>query len=448
MTDQRPSLDYRLARAADLDAAASLVAHSFPGPTRPPDWIRTQLETPVYGGGPETLVLGGTGGHVVAACQIHPLRTWVGGALLPTAGVGTVAISPAHRRRGLGADLVTAALRIARDRGDVASSLYPFRVGFYQSLGYGQAGEALQYRFPPRMLADSPERERVELIDGVAGRAEALALYNRWAASETGQLERGEAVWARSTEVHDRALVGYRAGDPSASTGRGDDGSSGGRSAGSAPLEGYALVVYRADLPAPERYLEVDEIVWTTERARQGLYAWLASLADQWQQVVVRALPSHRFGDWLREPRLPSGSAPMWNLWAPMATLMAGTMFRILDMPGAWQERRIADGTSLTAMLEVRDGQIGENAGTWRIALNGGRAELTRGDGAGTGSAGTGPADVRLRLDVSTLSRLYVGSLTATSALAAGLLECDRPERLPALDRALALPEPWTFDRF
>jgi hypothetical protein len=28
------------------------------------------------------------------------------------------------------------------------------------------------------------------------------------------------------------------------------------------------------------------------------------------------------------------------------------------------------------------------------------------------------------------------------------LLDCDRPELLPALDAALALEEPWLFDRF
>ncbi|HET7321022.1 MAG TPA: sterol carrier protein domain-containing protein, partial [Longimicrobiaceae bacterium] len=57
-------------------------------------------------------------------------------------------------------------------------------------------------------------------------------------------------------------------------------------------------------------------------------------------------------------------------------------------------------------------------------------------------------ADVTLRLGISALSRLFIGSLAPSDAVAAGLAEADRPERLPHLDAALRLPEPWTFDRF
>jgi hypothetical protein len=53
-----------------------------------------------------------------------------------------------------------------------------------------------------------------------------------------------------------------------------------------------------------------------------------------------------------------------------------------------------------------------------------------------------------LRLGISALSRIYIGVLPPSAAVAAGLAETDRPERLPALDAALRLPEPWTFDRF
>ncbi|CAN5603481.1 hypothetical protein BH23GEM10_BH23GEM10_12960 [soil metagenome] len=53
-----------------------------------------------------------------------------------------------------------------------------------------------------------------------------------------------------------------------------------------------------------------------------------------------------------------------------------------------------------------------------------------------------------LRTDVSTLSRIYIGAVTATAAVDAGLAACDRPELLAPIDDALALQEPWTFDRF
>jgi predicted acetyltransferase len=411
---------YRFAKPEEVAGAAQLVSHSFPGQERTPGWWFEQLRDPSYGGGAETLLIGEEAGRLVAACQVHPLRQWVAGERIPMAGVGTVAISPTHRKRRLGAELVTAALREARQRGDLASALYPFRVSFYQKLGYGNAGEALQHLVPPETLPDSPERVRVEILSGDAERAEALQLYSRWAPSENGQLDRIERVWEGLCTEADRALSGYR-------------GASG-------ELEGYALVKYRTDLPAEARYLEVEELIWTSPAARRGLYGWLSSLGDQWQRILMRSLPAHRVGDWLREPRLPRGAAPAWGLWAGAATLMMGPMFRLLHVEKAWARRRIRQANSLSVALEVRDAQIADNDGAWLLQMEDGSVRVERGTG--------GAADIALKLDISTLSRLYIGSLTATAAVEAALAECDRPDSLSLLDSALRVSEPWTFDRF
>ncbi len=413
-------LQYRFATPDEIPAVARMVAHSFPGSPRTPAWWHEQLADPVYGGGAETLVVGLEAGRFVAALQLHAVRQWVAGNRIPMAAVGTVSIAPTHRKRRLAAELMTAALRMARERGDVASALYPFRSSFYKKLGYGQSGEALQYQIAPALLPDSDERYKVELLESAETRSEALSLYAGWASAQTGQLERGQRIWTHLIEQQDRALVGYR----------GPDGK----------LEGYALAIYRTDLPREERYLEVDELVWTTPAARRGLYGWMSSLGDQWERILLRALPSHRFGDWIRESRLPLGAAPLWGLWAPGATLMMGTMFRVVDLPSAWSLRASCAGPSLAMNLEVVDEQLPDNAGAWRFVCDGERVSAAR--------SGTTDGSATLRLDISTLSRLFIGSLSATAALSAGLAEIDRPEVLPALDAALALPEPWTFDRF
>jgi predicted acetyltransferase len=408
---------YRQAAPDEIPAAGRLAAHSFPGPERTPEWWEDRLRDPVYGGGADTLFIGCDSLGIAAACQIHPLRQWVAGEPMPMTGVGTVAISPVRRKQGRAAELVTAALRAGRERGDIVSALFPFRVSFYQRLGYGLAGEALQYQVPTGTLPDSAERHRVAVIESDDERAEALALYNRWAATQNGQLERSARLW-QTIAGTGHALLGYRAHH-------------GG-------LEGYALVIYRTDLQPQERYLEVDEMVWATDSARRGLYAWLGSLGDQWQQILLRALPSDRLGDWLREPRLPHGTAPPWRLWAPSATLMSGPMFRLIDVRAAFEGRRVEPTPAMAVAIEIEDAQFEENCGSWRIALDAGRAIVER----------TGALDVSLRMDISTLSRIFIGSLSPTSALRAGLLECDHEELLGVLDTALALPEPWTFDRF
>jgi predicted acetyltransferase len=409
-------MHYRLAAPDDIADAARLAAHSFPAPERTPDWWEARLREPVYGGGPDTLFIGCDDRRMAAACQIHPLRQWIAGEAMPMTGVGTVAIAPTHRRQGRAGELVGEALRVGRERGDIVSALFPFRIAFYQRLGYGLAGEALQYLVPPATLPDSAERHRVELLDTDELRDEALALYNRWAAAQTGQLYRTPAMWLQTTAEAGRALFGYRSH-------RGE-------------LEGYALVIYRID--TQPRFLEVDELVWTSEPARRGLYAWLGSLGDQWQQILLRSLPSHRLGDWLSEPRLPHGAAPSWRLSSPSATLMTGSMFRLLDVRAAFEGRRIEEAPTIAVAVEVVDPLFQENCGSWRIALDAGRSIVER----------TGALDLSLRMDISTLSRIFVGALSPTQALRAGLLECDHTALLSVLDTALAMPEPWLFDRF
>ena len=409
-------MQYRFAQPDEIPNIARLVAHSFIG--RSAEWWTEQLRDPPHGGGAETLLVGYDGKRAVAALQLHPLRQWVAGAVLRTAGVGSVSVSPTYRQRGIAGDLLKHALRAALERGDVASALYPFRKSFYQKSGYGLAGEAVQYLVGPEDLPASEDRRRVELLETDQELTEVQLLYTEWIKTQNGHIERTARDWARLTATADRGLVGYRNHE--------------------GELEGYAFVGYRGDLPLPKRYLDVEELVWTTPEARAGLYGWLASMGDQWERIMVRGLRSHHLGDVIREPRLPPGYLPLWGLWVPSAIQLMGPMFRILDMKEAWGVRATTADSNLSVALHVEDKQIEENSGAWHLRIENGQARATPGTGGG----------VQLRLEISTLSRLFIGSLKPTVAHELGLLECDKPGELPALDAALALPEPWMFDRF
>jgi predicted acetyltransferase len=406
---------FRFARLEEVPDVARLVRHSFIG--------RTQLQFEEYlrggeYGGVETLWVGEAGGRLTAACQLLSFVQWVGGSRLPIMGLALVAVSPTHRRQRVAGRLVTAGMRQARERGDLASALFPFRVRFYEDLGYGLAGEAHQYLVPPERFPDAPERRRVSLVLTDEDFAAVRGIYDRWAAAENGQLERREGHWDRVWDG-ERAGVIFRseAGEP----------------------EGYAVVRYRSDLPPADRLLEVEERAWLTPAARRGIYAWLGSLGDQWSLAAYRAHPDEGFADLVREPRLPPDSQPGWGLWFPSATLLAGPMFRLLDVRAAWAVRRVAQEAALTVRFEVQDEQLPENSGSWRLRLERGGVEVERSD--------TGGVDITMRLPVRVLSRIFIGAFLPSSAVEAGLAVADPPGALQALDTALRLRRPWTFDR-
>ena len=121
--------------------------------------------------------------------------------------------------------------------------------------------------------------------------------------------------------------------------------------------------------------------------------------------------------DWLREPRLSGTPLLQWGLWFPSAVLMRGPMFRLLDLPAAWRSRSVLPDAALTVGFEVEDSQLPANSGFWTLRLEGGGVAVEK------GSALT---DLTLRLDIQTLSRLFMGSLPATAAVENGLADADR----------------------
>ena len=413
------SVTFRFARAEELEEIIRLTSHSFPGAGRDAEWWMERFRETVYGDGPEIVWVGEDGGRLVASCQLHRITHWVAGATFPSMGLGTVAIAPTHRQRGLAGRMVAGALRAARERGDILSSLYPFRASFYGRFGYGLAGDTHQYHVAPAALPPSDTRSAVEIMEGAQRRSEVAAFYEGWASRQTGQVRRTERVWDDLAAGPDRLLVGFRSAD--------------GR------LAGYALATYPMQLPPQERYLSVEELAWDTPEARAGLYGWLASLGDQWRAIAMRTLPEHRLQDWLEEPRLGGGPVPHWGLWFPSAVLLRGPMFRLLSMAEGWPLRAVSPEADLTVRVEVTDPELPENAGAWRLRLADGRVEVERGEGA---------ADLALRMTVQTMGRLFMGSLPATAAVEAGLATADRHDLLTDLDRALDLPGCWTFDRY
>lgn len=412
---------FRLARPEEIPELARLVTHSFPAPGRTAEWWENALRDDPRGA-LEALWVGESGGRLAAACQILRFRQWIGGTPFPSMGLAMVSISPVHRRRGMAGRMVREAFRHSLERGDLASALYPFRVTFYERLGYGLAGEVFQYQLPPESLPDDPEeRGRVAQVLGDEDRAALRSVYDRWIRTQSGQMERVERSWNATWESPMLAPVVYRGpgGEP----------------------EGYAIVRYRPDLPVAARFAEVEERAWLTERAQRGIYAWLSSLGDQHRQLVYRAHPEEDFGERVQEPRLPLGGAPNWGIWFPSASLLVGPMFRLLDVPGALALRTAPEDVALSATLEVRDEDLPENQGPWRLRVEGGRMHAERAPGGATG----GPV---LRLPVRTLSRIFVGAVTPSQAVATGHAAIDDAPALEMLDRAFRVPRPWTFERF
>jgi len=412
---------FRPAQPDEVEEVARLEAHSFPAPGRTHKWWEEFLTCGPHGG-LESLWVAEEHDRLVGACQLLWLRQWIGGVAMPVMGLAAVATSPTHRKRGMAGRMLTAGFEHARERGDIGSALYPFRASFYESLGYGLAGEAHQYQVPPSYLPDDKEeRARVRLVDTPEEEAAMHRVYAEAARRvTTGQLDRTPRSWRKSWGSDDQAAVVYYGEDDEP--------------------EGYCIVRYRADLPVNTRFLEVEERAWLTIGAQRGIYAWLSTLGDQWREIVYRAHPEEGFGDRIAEPRLPLLSAPSWRLWFPSATLLRGPMFRVLDIPDALRMRPLATDAELTLRLEIDDGQLAENRGPWTVRMEGGAMQVEEYRG--------GRVDARMAMNMETFSRIFVGAIAPWQAVVNGLATLEGADVLKTVDLALEVPKPWTFDHF
>jgi predicted acetyltransferase len=414
------SLTIRTGKAEDVPRFASLAAHSFPAVGYSLGEWEEYLSTDPRGTPEETLWVGEENGRLTAGCHLYHFEQWIGGVRFPMMGLGTVAISATERRRGLAGELVAAGLRHARERGETVSALYPFRTSFYQRLGYALAGEVVQYRLPPNAFPDHEGRRRVELAESAEARAQVAAIYDRWAPTQTGQLVRPEHGWEPVWQRGTRHGALYRGED-----GRGS---------------GYLVFRYHIDAQRGGRGVEVEECVSLDTTARLALYGWLSSLRDQWDFVIYRAHPDEAFSELATELRYPAEGIPRWHFWFPTGVALSGPMFRILDMERAWSARPVHTPRPVRVALEVHDPDLEENAGAWTLHLAEDRVEVSRSD--------SGAVDLRMALSIETLSRIFIGASSPSTAVMLGRARADDAAALPLLDAALALPRPWTFDRF
>ena len=188
-----PALRYRAARRTDVETLADLGARAYRVSSLEQ---RREFYTDHPRFGLRDVRVGELDGRVVASLVLYALTAFVRGQEIPIAGVGSVAVSPEHRRRGVGEALMRAALRELRQQGRALSMLYPFRDSFYRKFGYGTAEVVHTLAFSPANLPASEEARRTRRLM-LPDRPAVQALYARVAAQGHFALARTEDWWNR-----------------------------------------------------------------------------------------------------------------------------------------------------------------------------------------------------------------------------------------------------------
>jgi predicted acetyltransferase len=341
------------------------------------------------------------GGRLVSFARVKPYEQWYGGRTVPMGGIASVAVAATHQRRGLGRATVAATLPLMRERGFPVSALFPTTAPLYRGLGWEQAGTYTWFDVPGALLRPLGPAERVTLrpateadIPGV------LAAYGTLARETNGMLERSGPFFDLRPETMlavDSFLVAE----------------------GEGGIEGYAI----AERRHAGHHVEVTawDVVATTAEAERAVWFGLGAGSSTVRTVRAKGDPSALLLH-LAEAEVTVHERLYW-------------MLRLVDAPAAVAARGWPD-VSAAVDLDVHDELVPDNAGRWRLAIDGGTGSLTRG-GDGT-----------VALDAGALAALYAAYTDPRTLRRAGRLRSTDERALDVLTAMTAGPKPRLLDYF
>ncbi|HXS81714.1 MAG TPA: GNAT family N-acetyltransferase [Methylomirabilota bacterium] len=387
-------LVYRAARRTDVDALVdlSLRAYRVSSAEARRDFYtdHPRFET-------KDVRVGEIGGELVASLVLYPFHAYVRGEKLQITGIGSVAVSPEHRRRGVADALLRSTLTDMRERGDAWSMLYPFRGDFYRRFGWGLVETPTLLSVPPSALPSADEARRVRRAR-VADRPLVQALYDRVVK------ERGHFTLARRPAWWERRLWGYEGEWLVYERARGE-------------VEGYQqLQVDSSDGPW-KLVITVNEFVAATPEAHRGLTGYLHGLRDQAVEVVLAAAGDAPWSTQLADAANLRGEMKLGVLRSA-GHAGYGAMLRVLDVKAALGQLPVASEAHGEVVLDLRDDLLPANAGAWLLKVREGGLDV-RPEPAGA-NHGKLP---RLGCTVDVLASVVAGALSPVRAAEVGLLE-------------------------
>lgn len=391
-----PALRYRAARRTDVDTLAELAYRTYRIQSIE---ARREFYTEHPRFGLRDVRVGELDGEIVATLVMYPMLAFVRGTRMPVIGIGSVAVSPEHRKRGVGETLLRAALREMRQRGDAFSLLYAFRAEYYRKLGWAAIERAHQLSIQPRVLPASDEARRVRRLR-LPDRPAVRALYERVASRGHFALARSDAWWDKRLWMLEGDWVVYE-----------------GRRRGQ--VEGYLRYVADVDRGPFALSVLVHEFVAETPEAHRGLVAHLATLGDQVREIQMAVPDDHA---WLALMRTPDHTQPNFELglFDDAGHLGHGAMLRVTDVKAALESLPVAPQSRGEVAIEVDDPVLTQNARGWRVRASEGRL-IVRPETAGPGARRVKLP--RLKLGIDALASVVSGALAASRAAEVGLIE-------------------------
>jgi predicted N-acetyltransferase YhbS len=357
------------------------------------------------------LVIAERDGALAGAMRLYDYEMNVRGLDALAGGLGSVAVSAPHKRRGVARAMVAWYIDDYRRRGAPFAALYPFRPDFYRALGFGYGTPMQRYRFAPATLQAGGARGTVRLL-GEADLDALIACTERVRASTNGLIKRHSFPTRRALRNPELRFIGVE---------------DGGMLRGSMQTRAIAC-----DAQRNRDELEVRDLLCEDEAYTAALLAYLHAQRDQFVRVTIESQDAAFYLAAPNDPRDGSDVSVAPPAGHRVAETGLGIMYRILDVEGAFAHLP-AFAAALVLRLVVDDSFVPGTGGTWTFRFGPHGAPL-RDDGA--------QPDATLTIGIHDLSSVVMGSLRLRDVVRHRLAALEPRERLETVDAAFAVAQP------
>jgi predicted acetyltransferase len=355
-------------------------------------------------------VVGVRGGEPVGVMRLYDYVMNARGNDVLTGGVGSVAVSLAHKRQGIARALLAWYLDHYSARSAPFAILWPFRTDFYRAIGFGYGTPAHRYRFAPATLRDDGARGTVRFLDQRDTDA-LIACYERVRARTHGLIVKHRLATER---LLSDAAVRY--------AGVEDGGVLRGFMQTSAAAGGERL--RNAD------ELTVRDLTYEDDAALAALLGYLRAQRDQFARVVVESQDDALYLA-SSDPRDGSDLAVAPPAAHRVAETGLGVMYRILDLPAAIAT--LPATAPFTLRIDVDDSFYPPTAGSWTFRFGPHGAPRHDDDAA--------RPDATLSIGIADLSSVVLGSLRLRDVVKQRLASVEPPTMLAQVDAAFRADE-------
>ena len=338
-------------------------------------------------------------GQVAGGLLAYDWGQWFGGRVVPSVGIGLVAVAPEHRAAGLATEMMKAEVRAMAREGKALSALFPANLPLYRRAGYEIAGTRFSIEVETRSLGRRARTLALRKLEP-GDHAARQKLYRNALRFASGPIDRSQPVYQLSEKVWRPPYVAYGV------------------------WRGKEMVAALAYVnPWKEGKLAVLEMTIADPEAGERV---LAFLADHRQQAKAAR--------WILSPQDPIFAA----LESPEHYRLESRdhwMLRIVDVAAALEARGYPGGVRGRFDLLVRDDVVARNRGRFVLEVDDGEARVRPGGRAA------------IEIDVRHLASLYTGYHSARQLWQAGWVDATA-RQVARLEPVFAGPAPYLPDFF